>query len=484
MRDREAPRFMKLQKFKLPDERSKILFGVAVHFAILSREIDLATAWSTFQGLLNRFLEQQLNHYLNCPYESFTQIANGFGLNINLWKFHHGAQFCPQPRNPHLERKIHANYNAYGSIHFIVNDGVIESVILKPNDYGLNRELTINFKQALSIHNEITLDEVNLKWPENQLKFPRADIKLNSIFGHGLELWTRKSKKCSKQVIDNVPTLVFKSRFKSHLKLMVDTWPDENPIIDINDQFTLTTMNLYQCPKDYCLYATSNRFRFDKHCTSCSDETIVDFEQRNLLDDDIVGWMIEEKFLSERPKIDSKHAHYDIETILRPLHSLSGKTECFGEERIISIGVSDNISGQTRSKVFAREHLDEESLVKMVDEFWMYLLVLREDFRKSLPPEVNSAFFKIQSMLWPKEKDVFGQTIKPPLSDPLQIKLKAAFHYLDGIRSFKVVGWNSENFGTDLNLFMHIYEKLVVEKICFKILKRFEDIITGIIEII
>ena len=309
--------------------------------------------------------------------------------------------------------------------------------------------MTINFKQAIASHCDISMDVVNEKWVANQVKLPQDEPKLKSAFGIGVELWSRKPKKCANQVTGVVSSLIFKSRFANHVKLMVDTWVEDKNIIDISDQFTVTSVTLFQCPQDYCLFATTNRQRFDTHCHSCKDETVVDFEQRNLLDGDIVQWMIDAKFLTERPKIDAKHIHYDIETILKPSQTSTGKTVCYGEERIVSIACSDNITDCVRSQVFAREALDEESLIKMVDQFWDYLLKRRDEFRLTLPVEVNKAFFKIHNMLFSKEKDVFGKKIELPLSDPLKVKLRSAHNYLDGLRSLKVVGWNSENFGMD-----------------------------------
>ena len=480
MRDQEAPKFLRLENYKLQDERSKILFGVSVHFAVLRKDIDLTANRNVFKNSIKGFLDQQLHHYLNCPYQNFNQIADAFGVNINMWQFYNDLRTCPQPRNPNLERKIHANYNAYGAIHFDVKDGMIENFIIKPEDFGLNREMTVNFKQAIACYGELSLDEVNEKFPENQIQLPRGDGKLHNIFGFGLEIWTRMPKKCSKDVTDYVPTPIFKSRFKSHVKLMADSWSLDKTLIDIKDQFSLYKTTLFQCPKDYCLYATSNRQTYDGHCERCSDETIVDYEQCNLLENDIVEWMIEEKFLTQRPKIGSKHLHYDLETLLRPNHSSTSKTECFGEERIISIGVSDNITDETRSHVFARENLDEVSLDKMVNEFWSYLLLLREDFRRTLPAEVNKAFFQIKSILYPTEKDVFGKTIKPPISDPLQIKLRAAYNYLDGLRSLKVVGWNSENFGMGSK--KYLTHKNESNYICFYPFKRSQVVIAGAFE--
>lgn len=449
MRDKRAPKFLKLQKFKLIDERSKILFAVALHFALLNREIDVTGSYSAFEHSLNKFLDQYLEHYLNCQYSKPIDISNAFAININFWAFHQDPRNCPQSRNPDLKRKVHAHYNTYGSIHFIMEDDQIEHFILQPAAYGLNREMTMNFKQAIASQCNLTLSEVNEKWPSDQIKLPVDETKLKCAFGVGLEIWCRRSKKCSKEVTDTVPTLIYKSRFKNHIKLLADYWSDDKTVIKINEPFVLTYLKMFQCPQDFCLFATTNRQRFDKHCESCKDETIVDYEQRNLLEDDIVKWMIEERFLTKRPKIDAKHVHYDIETMLKPFQTSSGKTVCFGEERIVSIGASDNISDRVRSQIFARENLDEESLVKMIHDFWTHLLQLREEFRKTLPTEVNNAFFKIQTMLFPKQKDVFGKTITLPLSDPLKVKLRSAYNYLDGLRSLKVVGWNSENFGMD-----------------------------------
>ena len=449
MRDKLAPKFLKLRRFKLADERSKLLFGVALHFAALRKELILSDGYKTFERCVERLINQQLNHYLNSDCKKFIEIADYYGLNINFWKFHQCPKICPQSRNPHLTRKIHARYNHYGAIHFIVENDQIDSVILQPEAYGLNREMTVNFKQAFAGHCDLTFDEVNEKWPSDQIKLPRDEPKLKSLFGVGVELWCRKAKKCSKEITDIVPTLVIKSRFKDPVKLMVDNWIEDKNIIHINDAFTICQLTMYRCPQNYCLFGTTNRQRFDTHVNSCKDETIVDFEQRNLLEGDIVKWLIEEKFLTERPKISSKHVHYDIETMLKPCHTSKGKTVCFGEERIVSIGVSDNIGERIRSQIFAREELDEKSLAKMMDEFWTCLLNLREHFRTTLPSEVNSAFFKIKKMLFPTEKDVFGKTITLPLSVGLKAKLTEAFNYLDGLRSLKVVGWNSENFGRD-----------------------------------
>ena len=457
MRDQRTPRVVKLQKFKLLyNERSKLLFGIALHCAQLRREINLSESYSTFKRFLERFFAEQFNHYLSCPYQKLIDIANYYGINVNLWEFYQDPNHCPQTRNPHLTRKLHAMFNHFGAIHFIVKNNVIEYLILKPEAYGLNKEMTMNFKQAISVHCGLPFNEVNEKWSSDQIQLPRDEPRLKSSFGVGIELWCRRAKKCSKEIVDVVPTLIFKSRFKNPVKLMVDNWLEDKNYIDIKDAFTICQMTLYHCPQDYCLFATTNRQRFDKHCFGCKDETIVDFEQRNLLEGDIVKWMIEENFLTKRPQIDSKHVHFDIETMLKPCHTSKGKTVCFGEERIVSIGVSDNISGKIRSKIFAREQLDEKSLCKMVDIFWNYLLVLREHFRKTLPFEVNKAFFKIKEMLFPTEKDVFGKTISLPLSDPLKVKLYSAYNFLDGLRSLKVVGWNSENFGTDSKLFISV----------------------------
>ena len=148
---------------------------------------------------------------------------------------------------------------------------------------------------------------------------------------------------------------------------------------------------------------------------------------------------------SKIPKIEPKHAHYDLETMLKPNFSSTSKTTCLGEERIISIAVSDNING-LRSKVFDRKHLDEDSLDEMVEQFWQHLLDLRDQYRQTLPAAINNAFFKIDQMLFSSELDCFGKKIELPLSDPLKCKLRSAHRYLDQLRSFKVVGWNSENF--------------------------------------
>lgn len=435
--------YIKLGKFKLRNDRDKIMLGVAIHFALLRKEINL----SQFNYGLKKFMDQQWGHYLNSQCQNEREIADSYGVNINLWNFQQNANICPQVRCPNLVRKIHSNFNYYGAIHFVLTKDStgIDLLILNPGAYGLNGSMTVNFKQALASRCNITIDQVNEKWPQNQLKF-RDEKQLFKLFGVGLDLWTLEPKKCSKDITDVVPKIIFKSRYQEQVKLMVDYWTEDKTVIDIQDQFTISKFTLYQCPNDYCLYATTKRQAFERHTDTCSDETIVEFEQRNLLEGDIVKWLIEEKYFTGRPVIEPKHVHFDLETLLRPALSQSNKTTCYGEERIISIGTSDNIGKGVRSKVFAREELDESSLAKMVDEFWRHLLALREEYRQSLPSEVNKAFFTIQTMLYPAEFDCFGKKIELPLGDPLKCTLRRAYRYLDGLRSLKVVGWNSENF--------------------------------------
>ena len=45
------------------------------------------------------------------------------------------------------------------------------------------------------------------------------EVKLKKLFGVGLELWSKTSKKQA-NFVDLVPDLVFKSRYKNHVKLM------------------------------------------------------------------------------------------------------------------------------------------------------------------------------------------------------------------------------------------------------------------------
>ena len=257
-----------------------------------------------------------------------------------------------------MVREIHSNYNCNGVIHFGVKAQSFDAFILQPDRYGLNASMTLNFKEAIADYCKISISDVAEKWPSDEIQF-RDEVKLKKIFGVGLELWSNTTKK-QLDFVDLVPELVFKSRYKDHVKLMADSWSKDKTKIHIRDQFTLGEMTLFTCPRDYCLYASTNRSNFDRHVETCSDETKVHFEQRNLLEDDIVEWLIEQKFLTKRPVINHHHVHYDTETILSPIGCQNGKTTIMGEEKLISIGLSHNLDGNTTSCVFAREKMDEE----------------------------------------------------------------------------------------------------------------------------
>ena len=446
MTKRKAPFYLKLLKSN--SEIEHLLTGLAIHFGIRQNEIEMDKSYMVYSHSLKKFKENYLQHYLQYKEYSSQQIADAFGCSFKFWEFTNDYRIAPQRIKPKLVREIHCSYNCNGVIHFVNKLDSIECFILQPDMYGLNASMTMNFKEAIADFCKISISEVAEKWPSDDIKF-RDEIKLKKIFGVGLEIWSNTTKK-QLNFVDLVPEIVFKSRYKDHVKLMADSWTKDKTTIHITDQFTLGKMSLFTCPRDYCLYATTNRFNFDRHVETCSDETKVNFQQRNLLDGDIVEWLIEQNFLSKRPVINHNHVHYDTETILSPIGSQNGKTTILGEEKLISIGLSHNLGGETESCVFARERMDEESLIKMVDDFWKTLLALRELHRKNLDPEINNSFFKIQNLLFPTEKDVFDKKIEENLADPLKCKLHAAHSYLDKLRSLKCMGFNSEHFDMKL----------------------------------
>ena len=165
MNQRFCPNFIKLAKLKLPDERSKVLLGVAIHYGILRGDIDIWATRSIYDSSLKRYLDQNLHYYLNSHAQNENAIADIYGVNINLWNFHQNLNVCPQSRPPYCFRKIHSTYNQFGAIHFRVNDGCIDEFILNSAAFGLNSSLTLNFKQAIAEKCGISLPEVVQKWP-------------------------------------------------------------------------------------------------------------------------------------------------------------------------------------------------------------------------------------------------------------------------------------------------------------------------------
>ena len=400
-------------------------------------------------------MNANLSNYLKYKTLKAAEIATAFGCSFKIWEFEGGLRKSNKNR-PRLIREIHADYNSHGVIHFSLKNGAIESVILRPEIYGLNAALTMNFKQAIAEFCKISINEVASKWPNDELHF-RDEVKLKKLFGCGFELWQNIPRR-NKDEDNFVAGLVFKSRYKNHLKLMTDTWPENKESLHINEQFSLTDIKLFQCPRDFCLYASTHRWNYEVHVANCSDDTKVIFEQKNLLDNDIVDWLIRQNFLSKRPLINHHHVHFDTETILSPTGTINGQTTVIGEEKLISIGISHNFGDTIQSQVFARERMDEKSLNKMVKSFWEALLMLRGLHRKNLDPEINNAFFKITELLYPTEKDVFGKKIKEHLDDPLKCKLHQAHNYLDGLRTLKCVGFNCEHFVKGFRKLLNLFD--------------------------
>ena len=372
---------------------------------------------------------------------SLIDLVKRTGIALNFW-------VVPSEQSddiiiPKLVRSFHCHDPFYGTVNLIVDrkksEINIESglrLIVDDSFIKKIHDTCLNFNQNVSIFTGFPLSYIDQLWSS---RFSLLDERnFANIFGFGFQIWEAETKFCTKiKKLVPVTKRLFKSSQSKFMTLQVVNigWDHEKYMIDSSDLFVLRNaddFNLFVCPKSWCFFNTNQIAEFDRHVPNCTNETTVKFSQRNLLSESAKEFLIRKGFMSNFDCLNL--AAFDIETFGVPEDThLSEKTLVKTCHRLVSISVSPNF-GTLGTKVFMRDDWSEESLDKIIKDFWNFVLQIRDQHVSSLPQDIHTARERVEFLL------------KESLPPNEKAQLYRAKRYLKSLFNLNLIGFNNERF--------------------------------------
>ena len=469
----KKPEKIKISRLSNQPIENEILYGV---FIKIYEKNGIFTA--NFSRKINQLKSREAfcNDAKKFNFGDIEEIVEHFGVEISFWRS------PKKTKNKILFPKKIKSYppksDSIISVHLILNNKDDEislktsnlSVVIDEKKFFEFLTRPLSFWSCLSAKLDMSQDLIKEKWPKGFVRF-HDERKFHDTFGLGFSIWELKS--ILKDDANSVQQkIIYQSAFPENnfiLQSLNKDWDFEKTQINDQDRFCLAnekSFQVFRCPNDFCGYADTHKTNFLRHVKSCTNETNYNFAQLNKKDSPISDWLISEGFLKTKPNPKDFIA-FDIETCGDcDARVISDHTDLKSAFNIATISVTKSTG---ESRVFVRESSDEESYVKCVSDFFTYLLRYRDEYRESLPSEVNQAFFNIKDILFRKKADPNFIKLPPKYRG----KLRKAFNYLNKIREAKVIGFNSESF--DLPVLMPAFFKAWTSKY-FRDLNKHEKI--------
>ena len=377
-----------------------------------------------------------------CSERSVNELLEHMGLTVNYW-------YCPNngfPMNlvtPFIIRTIHAS-RKQGTLHLLVDrkDFSISNNV----SFTHNLKLIIDSDYLEGIQNQCKtflenvaifakLPTLNSVWPSTFSIFDER--KFAKIFNFGFEIWFIEAKYCG---INDEVIVVKKQIYKSTqrkfiiLQYLGLTWHEDKVTIAPSDLFVLrdsADFGIYFCHNKWCFFNTTVKWNFELHAKGCSNLSKVSHKQICLTWETPKQYLIRNKLI---PEFESYNfASFDIETLGDPENRfLTESTFLIETHKLVSIGIGSNF-GRKQYKVFMRDDFSEESLIKIIQNFWSELVQLQIEHQKSFPPEFESALQYLN-------ETIAGQ---PPYKDSI---LHSCKRYIENLFILKVTSFNGERF--------------------------------------
>ena len=450
MNDEKKPEKIKISRLSKEAIESELLYGVilkiyernGVFTANFARKVNQLKSREAFKIDAGKF-----------NFKDIEEIVDHFAIEITFWFLPKYSRHKGKKRKIMLPVKIksfHPNSDPLLSANFILSKKDAEislqttdlSIVVNESKFFEYLSLPRSFFSCLSMKLEIDEDEIKEKWEKPVIRFHDERLFFK-IFGIGFTIWRLKS--VLKEDVNNVEhEIVYQSAYDNHLLVqsLSDDWNFEKTDITSEDRFCLadeTNFEVFRCPNDFCSYLDRKKSNFIRHVKNCTNETKYKFAQVDKKEGPISDWLIAQKFLKTKPN-PKEFISFDIETSGKASDRIiSEHTQIKSAFRIASISVTKS-SGE--SKVFIRESSSEYDYIKIVSDFFTFLIKYRDEYRQNLPDEINNAFFKVKEILFRKKTD--PQYVRlPPIYHG---KLRRAYNYLNKVREAKIVGFNSESF--------------------------------------
>ena len=368
-------------------------------------------------------------------------IAQATGIAVNFW-------LVPSEQSddliiPRLVRSVHCTSPFYGTVNLILNresdyDNYETGLRLVVNNEFIDKihSTCVGFNQNISKFTGYPVSYIDQLW---SLPFSFLDErKFAQLFGFGFELWEADTKYCRlEKKLVTVTKRLFKSSQPKFVTLQVvnNNWDHEKFMITSSDLFVLRKSEDFQifvCPNEWCFYNTDKIYEFTRHTDKCTNQTKVKFRQRNLLSETPREFLIRKGMIGNYNSFNL--VAFDIETFGTTEDTfLTEKTLVKTSHRMVSVSVTPNF-GDLPTKVFMRDDWSEESLDKVVKDFWLHLLMLKDEHIKTIPPEIHHTRDRIEDLLSQK---------LPPDEKAMLHRCKK---YLKSFFKLKLIGFNNESF--------------------------------------
>ena len=407
----------------------------------------------------SRFLYNKIAHaHRNDSFQNFidnygsrniTHLLEIFSLTVHFWYCANNGNFSENTGGdlvrPCIVRSIHS-VSQRATLHILVN--CVDFNINNEDCYKNRLRLIVDseyldhirnesktFLKNLELFTEMDSSTVQSLWPSTFSIY--EERKFAQIFKIGFEIWFIESNFCpvtGETVI--AKKRVYKSKESKYITLQYVGlhWPEEKETVTPTDLFILKTVEdfkVFHCPNKYCFFNTNDKQAFDRHLPSCKNTTSVNYKQIDLTWETPKEYLIRNKLI---PKYENfNFVSFDIETLGESENRfISEETLLVETHKVASIAIGSNFGGR-KYRVFLRNDFSEESLIKLIHDFWSELTRLQIEHQKCFPPEFESAYNYLGELI--DAQGPFGDSI-----------LHSCRRYIENLFKLKIVSFNGERF--------------------------------------
>ena len=133
-------------------------------------------------------------------------------------------------------------------------------------------------------------------------------------FGYSVQIWTRmKNENNRAQEVK----LIFDGPKKLKLEILMNDFSENEPIHITQPIFYINDpqmLNFWSCPKKYCYFGTNRYDRLRKHVETCTDQTLIKYQQKKYekIDSSIGEELYKEKIIPSSDFQNFYFCSYDV----------------------------------------------------------------------------------------------------------------------------------------------------------------------------
>ena len=425
--------------------------AIYIHARLKSLGISRTSLFRNLKKMKLRRQYKDLSKRAKPIAENLSDITNEFNIQLQIWD---------QARNRQVPKLIHTVNNN----HCLPSVNIVAPYFNEPNDFCLSELHLIldlerfqrkvshqtqgNFWQCCEMSDFVGCEEwgqLPHYWESDVVDITK-EPRFIAFFNFGFQIFlTRKGTAGSYTVFERIHKTRQPARAKYiSLEYTGSDWPEDKTIIDLDDVFILRPNDYFQilcCPNDYCDYNTNRQFNLDRHIKTCSQDTVVNFKQRVLTENDIHDWCIEIGALPEN-FFQKEFATFDIESVgVEHNFAISEVSKLNSLQRVVSVSITSSFSIiENRTHIIVRNGMDEPSYRQFISDFVSHLRHLQKEYEKTLPKSLFEKLKGLQSDL-----DAFKNRERTYSFSQIS-RMREAILHLQKIRKLNVFGFNSSSY--------------------------------------